>query len=117
MKKIKKIIIIAVIFILFLMLINYKKSYAASKVVDDGTYYIVSAIDSNYVLDIAAASKNDRANAQIWQRANASQQRFKIEYLNNGYYKITSENSGKVLDVNNMYNNFHIMEQMLNYGR
>ena len=115
-KKIKKIIIIAFILFLFLMLINFKKSYAISRVVDDGTYYIVSAIDSNYVLDIAAASREDRANVQIWQRANVSQQRFKIEYLNNGYYKITSENSGKVLDVNNGGNYDGVNVQQFSYN-
>ena len=115
-KKIKKIIIIAFILFLFLMLINFKKSYAISRVVDDGTYYIVSAIDSNYVLDIAAASREDRANVQIWQRANVSQQRFKIEYLNNGYYRITSENSGKVLDVNNGGNYDGVNVQQFSYN-
>ena len=71
------------------------------KTVDNGTYVVKSAINNNYVLDVSNANKNDRANVQIWQNANVTQQRFKIEYLNNGYYKIISENSGKVLDVDN----------------
>ena len=73
----------------------------ATKTVDDGTYVVKSAINNNYVFDVSNASKNDRGNVQIWQNANVTQQRFKIEYLNNGYYKIISENSGKALDVDN----------------
>ena len=73
----------------------------ATKIVDDGTYVVKSAINNNYVFDVSNASKNDRGNVQIWQNANVTQQRFKIEYLNNGYYKIISEDSGKALDVDN----------------
>ena len=76
-------------------------SETPKKTIDNGTYVFKSAINKDYVLDVSNAAKFDRANVQIWKNANVSQQRFKVEYLNNGYYKITSENSGKVLDVDN----------------
>lgn len=60
---------------------------------------VKSSVNQSYVLDISAASKANNANVQIWENVYAKQQRFIFTYLNNGYYKITSENSGKVLDV------------------
>lgn len=76
-------------------------SYASDnkQTIEEGTYILKSAKDENYVLDISAASKEENANVQIWENANVSQQRFKFTYLGDGYYTITSENSGKVLDV------------------
>ena len=95
---------------------KYSTEETPKKTVDNGTYIIKSAINNNYVLDISNANKNDRANVQIWQNANVSQQRFKIEYLNNGYYKIISENSGKVLDVDNAGKNDGTNVQQYSYN-
>ena len=69
--------------------------------IENGTYIIRSALDNNYVLDVNGASKEDGANVQIWQNGNVSNQRFNIVYVSDGYYKIISEHSGKVLDVLN----------------
>ena len=93
--------VFCILILLFLWDRNTTNAANNIKTVDNGTYVIKSAINNNYVFDVSNASKNDRGNVQIWQNANVTQQRFKIEYLNNGYYKIISENSGKVLDVDN----------------
>ena len=69
------------------------------KTIEDGTYIIKSAINNNYVLDISAGSKQNGGNLQIWTNSNVAQQRFGVQYLNNGYYTITSINSDKVLEV------------------
>lgn len=42
----------------------------------------------------------DLGNAQIWTKNDANNQRFTLEYLDNGYYKIVNVKSKKVLDVN-----------------
>ena len=63
------------------------------------TYEIISALNSNKVLDIAAGSTSNRARLQIWDRSYVSQQKFKLIYDGNGYYTIKNIKSGKVLDV------------------
>ena len=73
----------------------------ASRTLENGVYTIYSALGSNMVLDIDGGSKNSCANLQLWTKSNVDQQKFKIEYLNNGYYKIISLKSNKALDVAN----------------
>lgn len=72
-----------------------------TKSLENGVYTIYSALGSNMVLDIDGGSENSGANLQLWTKSNVDQQKFKIEYLNNGYYKIISLKSNKVLDVAN----------------
>ena len=79
--------------------INYSEK--AEKTISDGTYTIKSAINDKFVLDIDNASKSNGANVQIYQNNGTNAQKFKVKYLNNGYYTIESTNSGKVLDVDN----------------
>ncbi|OKZ62236.1 MAG: hypothetical protein BHW03_04620 [Clostridium sp. 28_17] len=87
----------SVIFVTF----NIKESLATenTKTIEEGTYVIKSAINDKFVLDIEDASKANGANLQIYQSNGTNAQKFKVKYLNNGYYTIESVNSGKVLDV------------------
>ena len=71
------------------------------KTISDGTYKITMASNENYVIDISAASKENKANVQIWKYANVLQQKYKITYNGDGYYTIQNINSKKVLDVAN----------------
>ena len=106
----KNILAIIIITLLLLMLLdNYSFAEGGDKdssniasetrTLEDGTYIIKSAINNNYVLDISAGSKQNGGNLQIWTNSNVAQQRFGVQYLNNGYYTITSINSDKVLEV------------------
>ena len=65
----------------------------------DGTYIIRSSINTGYVFDVDGGSKDNYANIQLWNECPVPQQRFKLKYLDNGYYKITVTHSGKSLDV------------------
>ena len=66
----------------------------------DGVYTISTALNSNKVLDIAAGSKENNANIQLWENTNVQQQKFQIKYNESGkYYQILSVNSSKSLDV------------------
>ena len=69
--------------------------------IEEGIYQIESAINSNYVLDIAFGSKNSGANLQLYEKVTANRQRFNILYMGNGYYEIVALNSNCVLDVAN----------------
>ena len=80
---------------------KWKLTASQSRPVENGTYTISTVLDSNKVLDIADASISDNANVQLGKNNNISSQRFEITYVGNGYYKIASEKSGRVLDVYN----------------
>ena len=70
-----------------------------TQTISDGEYHIVSALDSRYALDVSGASKEDRANIQIYRNTNDATQTFHVTYLGDGYYKIINSNSGKALDA------------------
>lgn len=70
-----------------------------TQTIADGIYTISSAMDSNYVLDISGASRDNYGNVQLWQRNSRSAQDFKVTYLGDGKYVIVSLASGKVMDA------------------
>lgn len=70
-----------------------------TKSIQDGTYKISMAKNPNQVLDISEGATYSGANVQIWSYTNVLQQKFKIEYVGDGYYIIKNIKSGKVLDV------------------
>ena len=78
--------------------ITEKKIYG-TPVISNGTYKISSALDENKALDIAGASCEDEANLQLWTKNNTDAQKFKINYVGEGYYELEACCSGKVLDV------------------
>ena len=65
----------------------------------NGTYNIVPYIANWQALDITDGSKEDGAQIQLWDYLGAQQQKFNIEYLKEGYYKITSDYTGKALTI------------------
>ena len=66
----------------------------------NGVYTISTALNNNKVLDVAAGSKGNNANIQLWDNVNVPQQKFQVKYNETGkYYQIISVNSGKSLDV------------------
>lgn len=75
-------------------------SAKSEQVVEDGTYVVNSALKNNLVLDVAAASKSNSANVQIYACNGTTAQKFAFSYdLTTGFYTITNSNSGKVLDI------------------
>ena len=65
----------------------------------EGTKTIASAVNSGFVLDINGASKNNKANVQLYKSNNTNAQKFELTYRGDGLYSVTNKNSGKVLDV------------------
>ena len=70
-----------------------------TKTIEDGMYKIRTTIDTNKIIDIDNGSKNNGANVQIYQDTDVKQQKFNIEYQNDGTYKIEAVHSNKSLDV------------------
>ncbi len=65
----------------------------------DGFYTIHSSIDSAYVLDVAAASSEPGANAQLWSSNGSLAQTWYVSRQDDGTYTIESLCSGLFLDV------------------
>lgn len=65
----------------------------------DVSYEVVSALDSNKVLDVPGASQASGANVQLYTANNTNAQKFQFRYVGSGLYTIVNVNSGKVLDV------------------
>ncbi len=71
-----------------------------TRTIADGDYHIVTALDNSMCLDIAGASKENGANAQIWHGTEDELQVFTVTWLGaDKGYKIIHRNSGKSLDV------------------
>lgn len=66
--------------------------------VADGMYTLRSAANTDYTVDIANGSIAANANAWLYYYNGSEPQRFTIEYVENGYYKLTAEHSGMVLE-------------------
>ena len=67
--------------------------------VQAGIYSIRSAMNTEKILDIWAASMSDGANVQLFTSNGTDAQKFKLSYAGKGFYEIISIKSGKVLDV------------------
>ena len=90
--------IIPIVLIISMIRINYISMAANGQTIEDGTYTIISAKNTNYVLDVSGGSTSNGANIQIYVGNKTEAQNFKLTY-SNGYYKIVNQKSGKVLDV------------------
>ena len=70
-----------------------------TKTIEDGIYSIKTALNENYAFDIYNNSIENGANLELWIKRNASNQKFEVKYLDNGFYSISSINSKKLLEV------------------
>ncbi|MCR5294367.1 MAG: RICIN domain-containing protein [Lachnospiraceae bacterium] len=67
--------------------------------VEEGEYYLVSALSSNAVLDIAGGSGANGANAQLYKLNKTEAQRFRVSHNDDGTVTLACVKSGKVLDA------------------
>ena len=67
----------------------------------NNTYYLASALNNNYVVEVDKGWTFEGMNIQLWINKRGSNQRFKIEHVGDGWYKIIDTNSNKSLNVNN----------------
>lgn len=66
--------------------------------ISNGTYKLVSALNSKYVMDVNGASVSDSANVQLYEDNGSNAQKFVFTRQSDGYYTIKNVNSGKLLD-------------------
>ena len=85
------------------------------KIVEEGTYKIVLAADSNRSLTVDGGNTSDGANVHIWDYLDTPQQQFNLVYDGYGYYEIIPVHSGKRIDVVG-YGNESNVDQWTNNG-
>lgn len=78
------------------------ESYAS---IPDGTYTISIAKDNNYKIDIDGQSKENAAQAKLWQTNNCNSQKFVFQKDGTDTYTIRNVNSNRYLEVRNGGNN------------
>ena len=78
----------------------YLEKIESNKIIDEGTYKIVSANNRNKSISIDRGSSDNNANVHLWEFNNCLEQEFNLVYdENDGYYELIAVNSGKRLDV------------------
>ena len=70
----------------------------------NGTYEIISSLNSNKVLDIKDGSKASGAHAQIYSWNGTQAQRFEIHKNQNGYYTIKNTGSNLYVGISTNWN-------------
>ena len=70
-----------------------------TKLIADGTYNLAIVADPNKSVEVAGSSTENNAKVDIWDYGNVRAQKFNIEYVSNGYYKITAGHTDKSLTV------------------
>lgn len=72
--------------------------------VENGTYMFRSTSSKNQVLDIEGGSLADGGNLWIFSVNGSDAQKFEVTHVKDGYYKIISKKSGKVLQYDTKKN-------------
>ena len=67
------------------------------KTLPDGWYMIASGNNNDWVLDINNWNKENGGNLELYHRNNTTNQRFYLKYLDNGFYSIMAQHSGKYI--------------------
>lgn len=78
---------------------NNDSQNTSTKTIENGTYTIETAVSSSYAIDVNGGSRENGANIQIYKKQAVNRQKFNVEYIGDGYYKILAVHSNKALDV------------------
>lgn len=86
-----------------------KEETKGTKSIQNGYYFINSSLNSKKVLDINNGVMEDKRNVEIYSLNYGINQKWYIEYLNNGYYKIlANKNNNYALQVDGFNTNIGI---------
>lgn len=78
---------------------SINKPAASPQYIQEGFYRIRSAMNNQYLLDVAGGSLLDRANVQLYKDNNTDAQVFLVLHLGSNKYAIMNKNSRKYLNV------------------
>ena len=81
-------------------MLNKIEELQCENIVEEGTYYISSALNKNKLLSIENGAYENLSNANLWDKKDKEYQKFKLTYdESKKSYIITATYSKKVLDV------------------
>lgn len=69
--------------------------------IPDGWYKIETALGSGFVMDVSGGSVEKKANIQLYKDNGTQAQKFYVENMGNGLYRIKNMKSGLVFDIDN----------------
>ncbi|WP_435318027.1 RICIN domain-containing protein [Haloarchaeobius sp. TZWSO28] len=92
---------------------RWRFDFADQKSIEEGKYAIVN-VNSGKVLDIDGTSSDDGTNVLQWSWADASWQKWHIDYVGDGEYKIRNDYTNKVVDVEDTFDWFDDYDNDLN---
>ncbi len=78
----------------FVLEVSYDIAHAET-LASGRTYVIRSAMNKNYVIDVAGGSRNNGTNIHLWSYHGGTNQQFVISHVRNGYYSIKLKNTNK----------------------
>jgi GH43 family beta-xylosidase len=84
--------------------VHYKWYLQATNVPDE---YVITSAFNGLVIEVGACDENNLANINMWYPTGAPCQIWKITDLGSGDYRLTSKNSGKVIELENGGNNIY----------
>ena len=79
--------------------VQTRMSVAGTETIVEGTTNRITTKLSGRAVGTDGGSEENGADINLWDDISVSQQRFKFEYYEEGYYKIINEKSGKLLNV------------------
>lgn len=67
--------------------------------ISEGNYVFQSALNNQKVIDVEGGKSQSGTNIQLWESNDTNAQKYHVQLVSMGYYKIASAISGRVLDV------------------
>lgn len=67
--------------------------------ISEGNYVFQSALNNQKVIDVEGGKSQNGTNIQLWESNGTNAQKYHVQLVSMGYYKIASAISGRVLDV------------------
>lgn len=92
--------IIDYILLCFILQIFFYPSSAYAERLSSGKVYVIrSAMNNDYVIDVQNQGSSNGTNIQLHRYSDTRAQKFIIQSVKDGYFKIIDKNSGKAIDV------------------
>ncbi len=79
---------------------KYFAVLAKGRTVSDGTYALRSSKNNGFAISVAENANTDGGNFHLWTYSETNKyEQYRIEYQDNGYYKVINVGSGEALSV------------------
>lgn len=91
-------LLVTLLMVVISVVCSSSKAFAGSKIIEPGTYNIITAVNTKKAIDVPGGSQVPARQLQIYDQNYTTAQALRLEYKN-GYYVIRCTHSNMVLDV------------------